>query len=586
MPPELLALRHRPPRWTPADSALIVKLMALRLSGDAQEEALRARMKAHLPPAVFATAWPGAATAPGGSNNWVVGPERSATGAPLLANDPHLGLEAPAAWYLAHLRAPGLDVIGAPIPGIPAVVVGRNRRAAWGVTNTGPDAQDLIAVAESDVIARRSETIEVRGGEPVRREVRETRFGPIVPRFGRFAGGRAAVLAWTALAEDDTTAAVGFRLARAGSVTELFDALEGFHAPMQNFVLADTDGNIGFVAAGRVPVRLGRDGWLPVASDSPGAAWAGHAPYAAAPRLYNPPDGAIVTANQDITPPGHEYIIARDWPEDYRARRIAAVLAARERHAVADFEALQTDAVSLMAREFLPLMLPAVADSPVHAALAAWDGTMDPDRAEPLIFQAWYRALARGLIRRNLGPFRGRYGGRRPAMVRRVLTEDPSWCGPPPGDCRAALAAALDEALAWLAAEYGPDPAAWRWGDAHKAIARHLPTRSIPVLGRLLSVEREHGGGPYTVMQGNTRIDDARAPFAETHGAGLRVIFDLSGPDGARAIVYPGQSGHPLSPHYADLADLWAAGGYLTLPMTPAAVTAATHRLLRLTPRE
>ena len=605
LPPELLALGHRPAPWTPADSVLAVKLMALRLSGNAMEELLRAEMKRALPSAVFATAWPGSGSAPvppdaaayrgtgaampapaprdTGSNNWVVGPARSKTGAPILANDPHLALTAPATWYLAHLSAPGFDVAGATVPGIPAIVVGRTRDAAWGVTNTGPDVQDVFVVDEADVTGRSRERIAVRGRDPVAHDIRTTPFGPVVSDLARFAGERLLALSWTALEADDATVDAGFRLARARSVEALFEALERFSAPMQNFVLADAAGNIGFVAAGRVPVRRDHDGWLPTVAADGNGEWIGRLPYDVLPRLYNPPGGAIFTANQDIRPPGYGPFIGRDWAEDYRARRIAGQLAGRERHGVADFAALQTDEISLMALEFLPLMLPAVADSPHHARLAAWDGRMAADRPEPLIFHAWYRALAQGLIARNLPAFRDRYRGRRPAMVRRVLGEDPSWCGA--DGCDAVIARALDEALAWLSAAYGSDPGAWRWGDAHKAVSRHALTDAIPVVRDLFAIERPHGGGPYTVMQGNTRIDDAHAPFAEIHGASVRIIVDLADADGMRAIVHAGQSGHPLSPHYADMADLWAEGGYLTLPMTPAAVAAATRHTLRLVPR-
>ncbi len=586
MPPELLALGRRPQPWTPADSVLVIKLMAWRLSENAQEEALRAEMKAALPPAVFTTAWPGAGAPPPGSNNWAVGPERSATGAPILANDPHLGLDSPGTWYLAHLRAPGLDVLGATIPGIPAAVVGRSRGAAWGVTNTGPDVQDLFIVTDADVTERRTETIQVAGGDPVTHEVRTTRHGPVVSDLRQSAGAPTLALAWTALDDSDPTVAAGFQLARAQTVAALFDALESYHGPTQNFVLADSAGDIGFVAAGRIPVRRGHDGWLPVEAAGGKGDWTGHIAYDSLPRLHNPPGGAIFTANQDVTPPGYEHFVARDWPDDYRARRIAGALAARERHDIASFAALQTDTVSLMAREFLPLMLPAVADSPHYARLAAWDGRMDANRPEPLIFHTWYRALALDLIRRNLPAFRDRYTGRRPATIRRVLTADPSWCGPPAGDCATTVARALDEGIAWITAAYGADPNAWRWGEAHKATARHALTDPFPLVRRLFAVEREHGGGPYTVMQAGTSIGDPRAPFAETHGAGLRAIFDLSDPDGTRAIVYPGQSGHPLSPHHSDLADRWAAGDYLTLPMSSEAVVAATTHLLRLVPLE
>ncbi len=584
LPPELLALRHRPPPWTPADSVLMVKLMALRLSGNATEEALRAEMKAVLEPEQFAAAWPGGGPPPPGSNNWVIGPERAVGGAPILANDPHLGLSAPAAWYLAHLRAPGLNVAGATIPGIPAIVVGRNDDAAWGVTNTGPDVQDLFIVADGEEETSRTEILQVRGGTPILHKVHETRYGPVVSNLAPFAGSRRMALSWTAFADDDTTAAAGFALARAGSVDDLFRALQGFHVPMQNFVLADRAGNIGFVAAGRVPVRRAHDGWLPAVPGGAGD-WTGVIPFDALPQLRNPPSGLIVTANQDITPPDYAHFISRDWPEDYRARRIAESLAASHRLDADNFAALQTDIVSLMAREFLPLMLPAIADSPWHERLSAWDRRMSVDDSEPLVFQAWFRALTHRLIGRNLPAFRGRYGGRRPAMVRHVLTRAPSWCGPPEDDCRTMLAQAFEDGLAWIREHHGADTDSWRWGEAHKAVSRHLLSDSIPVVRELFAIEREHGGGPYTVMQANTRIDNESAPFAETHGAGLRAIFDLSDADGTRAVIHTGQSGHPLSHHYADLADLWALGGHIVLVMSEEAVQEAAENTLRLIPR-
>jgi penicillin amidase len=214
---------------------------------------------------------------------------------------------------------------------------------------------------------------------------------------------------------------------------------------------------------------------------------------------------------------------------------------------------------------------------------------MAPDRPEPLIFHAWYRALVARIFADELGEEFSRLNSRRPLAVERVLDEEPEWCDDVTTDeaetCAGQIAGALDDGLDWIAAEYGSDVAAWRWDAAHIATSRHALFSKIPVLKHLFEITRPHGGGPYTVMQANTRIDNADAPFAEVHAAALRSIFDLSGPDTTRAIVHTGQSGHRLSRHYDDLADRWAAGELLSLPMTAQAVDAAAVNRLTLRPR-
>jgi penicillin amidase len=261
----------------------------------------------------------------------------------------------------------------------------------------------------------------------------------------------------------------------------------------------------------------------------------------------------------------------------------------RERHSAADFEAMQTDRLSLMVQDFLPLMLAAPLSARgerVRPLLAAWDARMDAERPEPLLFSAWYRALTVRVFGDELGEDLARYHQRRTLAMYRMLTQETVWCDdvatPQAETCEARIAVALDDALDWLeAARYGDDPSAWRWGVAHQAISRHAVFSSVPLLRDLFEVRRAHGGGSNTVMQANTRIADEKAPFTEVHGASLRTIFDLADPDSTRAIVHTGQSGHRMSRHYDDLADRWLAGETLALPLTRAAVEAQTvHRLL------
>lgn len=622
-PIEIALFGTTPEPWLPRHSILAIKMMAVQLSGNASEEAFRWALSERLTPEQLDTLWPdssdgapkpeGHAAAPApelarrtlavlpepapshvGSNNWVVSAARSETGAPILANDPHLGLTVPATWYLAHLSAPGFDAIGGTIPGIPAVVVGRNRNAAWGVTNTGPDVQDLFVVTDDDVTEEETVSIAVKGGESVNHTVRRTRYGPIVSDAGLpfdrapAAGGQSIALSWTALADDDISITAGFGWARSGSLDEMREAARAFHGPQQNFAMADTAGAIGFISAGRVPVRRNHNGWLPSEAATGDGDWIGTIPFEDLPQVRDPASGAVMTANQRVTPDEYDHFITRGWDIGYRAQRIAYLLGASERHDVPGFEAMQTDTLSAMAREFLPIMLKTdptdTAERRLHAMLSDWDGQMVVDRAEPLVFQAWYRALVSRVLQDELAADFRRYYGRRPATMRRILADEPEWCDDRATSesetCDDQIAAALTDANAWLTETYGGDPSDWRWGEAHKAVSRHAIFSSIPVVKTLFEIVREHGGGPYTVMQANTRIASDSDPFRESHGASLRTIFDLSGTDTTRAIIHTGQSGHVLSPYYGDLADKWVAGDYLTLPMSREAVEeSATHHL-------
>ncbi|MFQ5958299.1 MAG: penicillin acylase family protein, partial [Alphaproteobacteria bacterium] len=512
LPPEFVILAAPAPEpWRPADSLVVLKLMAWELSGNWRDELLRARLVRRLSARQIAELWPPypadgpvalpnfvgadraalyrrlpldalwARTPPGrargvGSNNWVVAGGRSESGRPLLANDPHLGLKAPGPFYLVHLSAPGLEVVGATIPGMPAVVLGRTDRIAWGFTNTYTDSQDLfieridpadpdryLAPGGARPFAMRREVIRVDDGDDVVLTVRETRHGPVISDLlddtGAVADGEVIAFAWTALADDDLTAQAGIKLNRARGWDDFVAAMRDFHVPQQNIVYADVDGNVGFYAPARVPIRKAGDGRAPVPGWSGDYDWSGFVPFAALPHSRNPASGRIVTANNRIVPDGYPYFITHDWAPPYRARRITDLLDGRARHTRQSFRDIQADATSLMARDMLAHLLGAEPESEAARAalalLAGWDGEMGRERPEPLIFAAWYRALTRRVYADELGPLFESAWSLRPLFVRWVMDGGGAhWCDDVTTGavetCAQIAARALDDAVADL----------------------------------------------------------------------------------------------------------------------------------------
>jgi penicillin amidase len=540
-----------------------------------------------------------------GSNNWVVDGTMTASGLPLLANDPHLGLAVPGIWYMAHLEAPGLSVVGATLPGIPAIIVGHNDTIAWGVTNTGPDTQDLfieridpadparyLTPDGSAPFERREEVIRVKGEAPVTLSVRATRHGPVLsdllPDDGLFGDGHVVALAWTALAEDDRTAQALLELDGAADWAEFVAAAEDVAAPMQNIFYADTGGHIGLIAPGRVPIRRRGDGRWPVPGWSGEYDWQGWIPFADLPRALDPPGGLLFNANNRLVPLDYPYLLTADWEPPFRARRLAELLVG-DRHDLAGFAAVQADQLSLLARDLLPIMLAAEALSPAaaeaQAELAAWDRVMRADAPEPLLFAAWYRELSRLIYADELGDLFASFWGLRPEFMERILTRRQVWCDdvatPAVESCAELSARALELALADLAARFGADPADWRWGTAHPARMAHPILGDQPWLAWLVDIVVASGGGGTTVDVGHYRLSDQRRPFVSTHAASYRGLYDLGALERSRFVATTGQSGNPLSPHYRDLTALWAAGA--TVPMS-AAEEAGGHGRLRLLP--
>jgi penicillin amidase len=621
LPPEFWLLGVTPEPWSPLDSIVWTKVMAWDLGANWRSELLRMRLSGTLTTEriqEFLAPYPGDAPPAlpdlrafysaiekkpgkspvfsdsgfvGGSNSWAVSGARSASGKPLLAADPHLGLTAPPVWYLAHLHAPGIDAIGGTLPGVPGIVLGRNDRIAWGLTTTGADVQDLYLERLDGEFSTREEVIKVRGARDERITVRRSRHGPIISDVSRLAlsaapRGYAVALAWTALAEDDLTLQAALQLARARDWSEFLGAARSLHAPPQTASYADTSGNIGFLVAGRVPVRK-PDNDLHGLAPAPGwdarYDWTGYIAFDDLPRALNPPGGAVVLANHKVAPPEYPHHITYEWQPPYRARRIEQLLARKEKHDSPGFKAMQSDVVSLAARELLPRFLGAHP----HKDLQAWDGTMAADRAEPLIMAAWWREFARALYADELGEnFRPNWGARA-VFIDNVLAGQFHWCDnvrtPSAETCAELLASSYDKAIQDLRSRYGED---WKWGEAHAARHRHRPFARQPWLARFLDIRVPSGGDAYTVNAGASDFNDEAEPYANRHAASLRAISDLGDPQASVFIHSGGQSGNPLSSHYRDLAELWARGEYVPMVTERRRLEADGAQRLLLAPRK
>lgn len=500
------------------------------------------------------------------------------------------------------------------MPGVPSVILGRNRRIAWGFTNTGPDVQDIfiekLDAADADryitptgsaAFETRRETIKVKGGPDVAITVRSTRHGPVISDVVKSAAtaapaGHVMALGWTALAEDDDTAQAGLLISEASDWVSFRDGLSRFHAPTQNVVYADIDGNIGFQVAGRIPIRKPDNpvkGIAPVPGWDARYDWDGTIPFDQLPSSFNPPGGALATANHKIAPDDYAYHLTFEWAEPYRIRRIHELLAAQEKHSIDSFRRMQADVTSLMARDFLPILLPALPESQRGQAarrmLAGWDGAMARDRPEPLLFLAWYREITRGLYADELGDRFEDAWGLRVLFVKAALTGQGDWCADRtaarPKTCRDIIAEALDRAWIDLEKRHGGDPSSWRWGNAHPATLRHQPFTRVPVLRHLFDLDVPTGGDTFTINVGNMNIRDPDMPFANIHAAGFRAIYDLDDLDRSLFMQSTGQSGNLLSPLYGNLLRPWAEVDYIPMSIRRKDAEAGALGTLTLTPR-
>jgi penicillin G amidase len=529
-----------------------------------------------------------------GSNNWVVDGSMSSSGKPLLANDPHLGTRLPSTWYLAHMSAGDFDVIGATLPGTPAVALGRNKFIAWGATNVAADVQDVYRehidptgrFAEfrgvNEPLTMTTETIAVKGAPPVRIDVRSTRHGPLVsdainainaatPAARRPPVVEPLALRWTALDSDDSTLESFLDLNEARSWDEFAAALRRFVVPSQNFVYADVNGHIGYYAPGRIPIRAHGDGAAPADGWTGENEWIGSIPFDALPHTADPSSHFIVTANNRPVSEGYPYLLGLEWAEPYRAQRVVDRLRERRTFSPADFAAIQADTISLHARALLPALVaharPTDArDQEALARVRSWNFDARPESAAAAVFEAWFLRLAPTLVGDELGPivtdlYQSRFTFVARFVSNTLASNDSPWCDDVTTTarketCDDAVTTALHEGMIDLTRRLGGDMSRWRWSAVHSAVFPHQGLDAVALLRPLISRSVPNGGDWSTVNVGTVSTDH---PFEQRSVAGYRQIIDLSPANDSRFIIDIGESGHPLSNHYDDFLVDWQA---------------------------
>ena len=609
LPVEFLILGVTPEPWTVYDSMVWSKMMMWDLGGNWDDELLRALLL----PAVgqerteeLMPGYPSGATTilasdnayslltldsflkdnlqlgglDMGSNSWVIAGRHTESGQPLLANDPHLGASIPSIWYLVELQGEELHVTGTTFPGLPIVPIGHNDNIAWGLTNMGPDVQDLFIERINPQNPNQyevdgewvdmtivGEEILVKGEEEILQyAARSTRHGPLISDV---AGKVTSPLAlrWTALDEGDTTAVAFFNMLYASNWDEFTDALSSYVAPSQNIVYGDREGNIGYYGPGRIPVRSKGNGTAPVPGWSSDYEWKGWIPFEELPHAFNPDEGFIVTANNKVVQDDYPYFISSSWAPPYRAERVLELIEQRTARGLklsrADMVQIQGDQVSRQVQELMPYLL-AVDPKDDREMMALeflrkWDGEMDAESVAPTIYTAWFQQLGLVVFEDDLrGSVYEHFVERRHASFLSVVLSESAnrWCDnvlPMPMEtCVDATSQALGEALDTLEEMLGKSMGNWQWGKVHQTIYAQNPISEVVGLRTIFQRKIGNGGGPYTVNVGPYSFSE---PYKQTAVPSYRQIVDLNDWNNSLFMHTTGQSGNLFSEHYDNLID-------------------------------
>ena len=663
--PELFIFPRELAPWTPTDSLAVLRLLALQMSDKAATEILQARLALAISderlrdlypteqgaplmalpefashygseppapntadPAPFDQAFaplppPGMA---GASNAFAASPARTATGGTLLATDPHLALSAPSIWFLARLEFPEGGTIGATVPGLPAILMGRNAAFGWGFTASYLDDQDIfIEKLNADdptqyhtpdgleTIQSRDVIINIKNKPGITTQVRRTRHGPVIDRdllgIDRILPrNHIATFAWTGHDPQDQTITGLLGMMRARTIDDARAAASHIALPAINIVMADRTG-IALQATGRAPARdenhtsrgrIPAPGWL--AQNT----WKGYLPFEDNPFVRDPQSGIVVNTNNRLTDAPFPKHWAFEWGDEQRILRAEAKLNERQFHTLDSFIEIQTDTVSPAARTLLPLIARDLWWSGQPAAkgtverrrqqalelLANWNGDMSEHDAEPLIYAAWVSALQRRLIIDDIGTLSAMLPTVRPLFIERVYRDvdgASAWCDTRQTsrieDCTEVARLALDEALLTLSETYGNRIESWRWGDAHQALHQHEVLGQIPFLSWIVNIKQDTPGGDSTLLRGQL-AGSGKQPFANVHAATFRAVYDLADPEASVFIVSTGQSGHFLSAHYDDLAQIWRRSEYIPMTLDPILARGGNLGVTVLTPPE
>jgi penicillin amidase len=533
-----------------------------------------------------------------GSNNWVVSGARTLSGRAMMANDPHRAQSVPSLRYWVHLVAPGWNVIGGGEPEVPGVSIGHNEFGAWGLTIFETDGEDLYVYATNPAnpaqyryrgawAAMRvvRETIAVKGAAPVAAVLKYTRHGPVVYEDTAHHVAYAVRAAW--LEPGSAPYMASLRVDQSKSWAEFRDACAYSYIPGENMIWADRAGNIGWQAVGIAPIRTHWSGLVAVPGDGR-YEWAGYLPIKEKPHAFNPPDGFIATANNDLIPPGYPHMnaVGFTWADPYRWARISEVLGSGRKLSVADMTRLQTDYLSIPARQLVPLLRDLrasdAATETARRALLAWDFVLDKSSVAGGIYETWYRHLADNTGRATIPATARSFIRSLPtSRVIDFLVAPPGAFGANPTSARdSILLRSLTETVTELTQRFGGDTAKWVYGQPahhHVQINHALSAAVNDDLKRQLNVGPAPRGG-----DGNT-VGATGAGGNQTSGASFRIVTDVGDWDLAVGTNTPGQSGDPASPHYRDLFELWANDRYFPVAYSRSSVESVTeHRTLLL----
>ena len=659
--PEMWLFNHPVSPWQPADSLAILKLMALQLTSHLEREVLRARTSLMLPSARLVDLLPddpstGVAALPhyaqlvpnlprytpnmrlaygslnpsktpqlaGASNAWAASIDRSAAGATLLANDPHLGLTAPTIWYLARLELQSGGIIGGTIPGMPVVLTGRSADLGWGLTSSYLDDQDVFLeeLNPGNVTEYRTQNgwtpfrtresiIRVKDASAVTVKLRWSVNGPVMPATQYDLGsitpaGHVTAIGWTALSDKDTSMSAGLAISRAYSVQDAIAAGENYIAPSQNLILADRN-QIAMKTIGAIPARDAAHqskGRLPSYGYLPQNRWKGRQPYVDNPEFINPQGGILGNTNNKISDKPFPNHVSFEWGDNQRINRWQRLMQSRAVHTRESFIEAQLDTVSYTARSLLPLIgadlwftgaaaVDGTSERRRQQALellAAWNGEMNEHLPEPLLYAAWLRHLQDRLIRDEMGPLTSEFTHPNPLFIERVFRDVDGasvWCdvlqSAPVETCTDIARLALDEGLIWIDENVGGTVASLRWGDLHQAAHDHPVLGTAPVLNWFVNIRQSTSGGDNTLQRGLTSGTGPN-PFQNVHSAGYRGVYNFADPDSSVFVSATGQSGHPLSRYYDNLGELWRRGEYIPMSLDPDLARAAAVGVTQLIP--
>ena len=560
----------------------------------------------------------------GASNAWAAAPSRSASGGTLLANDPHLGFTAPAIWYLARLELQSGGVIGGTVPGLPVVLTGRSADLGWGLTTAYVDDLDVYVEALNPDdpeqyktpdgfknFVKRPSIITVKDADPVTVTLRWTDNGPVLPGTHYNLGtvtppGHVTSIAWTVLSSKDTSLRAAMDLMRAKSVADGIEASKAYIAPAQNLTLVDRE-QIALKTIGAMPRRDAAhqsQGRLPSPGWIAANRWQGVLPFTANPGFVAPAGGILGNTNNKIVDRPFPNHVSFVWGDTQRIQRWQRLMQNRQVHTRDSFIEAQLDTVSYTARSLLPLIGAelwftgeAAPDGTAErkrqralTLLAGWSGEMNEHLPEPLIYAVWLRSLQARLIQDELGPLADEFVHVQPLFIERVFRDVDgagAWCdvlqSAPVETCPDMARLALDDAILFINERWGTALESLRWGDAHQATHDHAVLGEIPLLRYFVNIRQSTSGGDNTLMRGLTRGtgDD---PFQNVHGAGYRGVYDFADPDSSVFITSTGQSGHFLSRHYEDMAQLWRRGEYIPMSLDIDLARAAAVGVTRLVP--